>query len=487
MSPEYGATCGFFPVDELTLEYLRLTGRSAEPDRPRRGLLQGEHALARPERGADLLRRSLELDLSTVVPSLAGPRRPQDRVPLSHAKTAFLDSLGTFGVENALDQRQRRQSACRHVPASDPTTEQAPGGAAEPEPDATPVAVAGPGRSRVHVAGTDYELEHGNVVIAAITSCTNTSNPQVMVGAGLLAKKAVERGLTSKPWVKTSLAPGSKVVTEYYDKAGLTQYLEQLGFNTVGYGCTTCIGNSGPLPEAISVAVEKGDLVVCSVLSGNRNFEGRINPDVKANYLASPPLVVAYALAGPDGHRPARRSRSAEDQDGNDVYLRDIWPSAAEIQEAITASVRGEMFQSTYADVFTGDERLAQAPRPRGRALRVGARLDLRPAGRRTSTGCRRAAADPATIAGARCLVLLGDSVTTDHISPAGSIRPDEPGRPVSDRARRRAEGLQLLRLPPRQPRGDGPRHLRERPPAGTCSSPAPRAAAPSTCPTARR
>jgi aconitate hydratase len=424
MSPEYGATCGFFPVDELTLEYLRLTGRSAE----RIALVEAyckENMLWHDPSEEPTYSQVLELDLSTVEPSLAGPRRPQDRVPLTHAKTAFLDSLGTFGVANALTNGSHDKAVADTFPASDPTSEQAPGGLPEPEPDSVPVAVVGPGRSSVHVPGTDYDLEHGSVVIAAITSCTNTSNPQVMVGAGLLAKKAVERGLRSKPWVKTSLAPGSKVVTEYYDKAGLTQYLEQLGFHTVGYGCTTCIGNSGPLPEAISVAVEKGELVVCSVLSGNRNFEARIHPEVKANYLASPPLVVAYALAG-RMDLDLLEEPLGEDQDGNDVYLRDLWPSAAEIQETITASVRGEMFRSTYADVFTGDDQWRELPVPEGELF------DWEP----DSTYVRRppyfedmpTSPQPLEdVDGARCLVMLGDSVTTDHISPAGSIRPDSP------------------------------------------------------------
>ena len=424
MSPEYGATCGFFPVDELTLEYLRLTGRSDE----RIALVEAyckENMLWHDPSEEPTYSQVLELDLSTVEPSLAGPRRPQDRVPLTHAKTAFLDSLGTFGVTNALTNGSHDKAVADTFPASDPTSEQAPGGSPEPEPDAVPVAVVGPGRSSVHVPGTDYDLEHGSVVIAAITSCTNTSNPQVMVGAGLLAKKAVERGLRSKPWVKTSLAPGSKVVTEYYDKAGLTQYLEQLGFHTVGYGCTTCIGNSGPLPEAISIAVEKGDLVVCSVLSGNRNFEARIHPEVKANYLASPPLVVAYALAG-RMDLDLLEEPLGEDQDGNDVYLRDLWPSAAEIQETITASVRGEMFRSTYADVFTGDDQWRELPVPEGELF------DWEP----DSTYVRLppyfedmpTSPQPLEdVEGARCLVMLGDSVTTDHISPAGSIRPDSP------------------------------------------------------------
>ena len=298
MSPEYGATCGFFPVDEHTLTYLRLTGRSEE----RIALVEAyckENMLWHDPEDAPTYTKIVELDLSTVEPSLAGPRRPQDRIPLSHAKTAFLDSLGTFGIgETHLNNGSSDKAVADTFPASDPTKEQVPGATPEPEPNSVPVALAAPHHHRVAVEGTDYEIEHGSVVITAITSCTNTSNPQVMVAAGLLAKKAVERGLQRKPWVKSSLAPGSKVVTEYYDKAGLTPFLEQLGFHTVGYGCTTCIGNSGPLAEEISAAVAEGDLVVCSVLSGNRNFEARIHPEVKANYLASPPLVVAYALAG---------------------------------------------------------------------------------------------------------------------------------------------------------------------------------------------
>ncbi len=425
MSPEYGATCGFFPVDEQTLTYLRLTGRSEE----RIALVEAyckENMLWHKPDEAPTYSQVVELDLSTVEPSLAGPRRPQDRVPLSHAKTAFLDSLGTFGIgETALNNGSSDKAVADTFPASDPTKEQVPGAIPEPEPNSVPVAVAIPHHHRVAVEGTDYEIEHGSVVIAAITSCTNTSNPQVMVGAGLLAKKAVERGLSSKPWVKTSLAPGSKVVTEYYDRAGLTQYLEQLGFHTVGYGCTTCIGNSGPLPEEISVAVEKGDLVVCSVLSGNRNFEARIHPEVKANYLASPPLVVAYALAG-RMDLDLLEEPLGEDQDGNDVFLRDLWPTAAEIQETITASVRGEMFRDTYADVFTGDEQWRELPVPEGELfewepdstyVRLPPYFDEMPPSPQPFED----------IAGARCLVRLGDSVTTDHISPAGSIKPDSP------------------------------------------------------------
>jgi aconitate hydratase len=425
MSPEYGATCGFFPVDEQTIEYLRLTGRSEE----RIALVEAyckENLLWHEPDEAPTYSQVVELDLSTVEPSLAGPRRPQDRVPLSFAKTAFLDSLGTFGVETPLTNGSPDKAVADTFPASDPTTEQAPGGSPEPVPDAVPVALAEPQRHRVQVEGEDYEIEHGSVVITAITSCTNTSNPAVMVAAGLLAKKAVERGLTRRPWVKSSLAPGSKVVTEYYDKAGLTPFLEELGFHTVGYGCTTCIGNSGPLPEPISKAVADGDLVVCSVLSGNRNFEARIHPEVKANYLASPPLVVAYALAGRMDIDLAEEPLG-QDDDGNDVFLHDVWPTSAEVQETVAGSIADEMFRSTYADVFTGDDQWSSLPVPEGELF----------AWEPDSTYVRRPpyfdgmSREPGTvedIAGARCLVMLGDSVTTDHISPAGSIKPDSPG-----------------------------------------------------------
>jgi aconitate hydratase len=424
MSPEYGATCGFFPVDDLTLSYLRLTGRSEE----RLALVEAyckENMLWHDPSEEPTYSQVVELDLATVEPSLAGPRRPQDRVPLTHAKTAFLDSLGTFGVKDPIKNGSHDQAVADTFPASDPTTEQAPGGSPEPVPDATPVAVVGPGRKSVPVKGTDYGLEHGRVVIAAITSCTNTSNPQVMVGAGLLAKKAIERGLSSKPWVKTSLAPGSKVVTEYYDRAGLTAYLEQLGFHTVGYGCTTCIGNSGPLPEEISVAVAKGDLVVCSVLSGNRNFEARIHPEVKANYLASPPLVVAYALAG-RMDIDLLEEPLGEDEAGNDVYLRDIWPTSQEITDTIASSVHGEMFRSTYADVFTGDEQWRDLPVPEGErfAWDPDSTYVRQPPYFEDMSLEIEAVGD---IAGARCLVMLGDSVTTDHISPAGAIKLESP------------------------------------------------------------
>src|SRR5947207_10881583 len=300
----------------------------------------------------------VELDRGDAEPSLAGPRRPQDRVPLSQAKQSFLDTLGSFGVEytNGHDQ-----AVADTFPASDPTTEQQPAGAPEAVAEATAVAtVERPEHHITPVRGTDYELDHGSVVIAAITSCTNTSNPQVMVAAGLLARNALARGLQRKPWVKSSLAPGSKVVTKYYEQAGLQEPLDELGFNTVGYGCTTCIGNSGPLAEEISEAIAESDLVVCSVLSGNRNFEARIHPEVKANYLGSPPLVVAYSLAG-------RMDIDFEQEPlEGDVYLRDIWPSAQEVSDTIAASVRAEHFAETYEDVFTGDETWRSLPVPEG-------------------------------------------------------------------------------------------------------------------------
>ena len=422
MSPEYGATCGFFPVDDVTLEYLRLTGRPEE----RVALVEAyckENLLWHDPEHEPTYSQVLELDLSSVEPSLAGPRRPQDRVALSAARTAFENSLETFGVDYAAHD----QAVAETFPASDPTTEQSPGNGeahSEPAQVLTPVAPR-PRTVEVELDGERFELSHGSVVIAAITSCTNTSNPAVMVAAGLLAKKAVERGLERKPWVKSSLAPGSKVVTEYYERAGLTQSLEALGFHTVGYGCTTCIGNSGPLPDTISKAVLDSELVVCSVLSGNRNFEARIHPEVKANYLASPPLVVAYALAG-RMDLDLTTEPIGVGSDGADVYLRDLWPSSAEVQETIARSIDGEMFRRTYGDVFTGPEEWRALDVPEGDLF----------AWDEASTYVRRPpyfegmTAEPGTVddvAGARCLVVLGDSVTTDHISPAGSIKPDSP------------------------------------------------------------
>jgi aconitate hydratase len=420
MSPEYGATCGFFPVDDETLKYLRLTGRPAEHV----SLVETyckengfwHDADVEPEYS-----QVVELDLGQVEPSLAGPRRPQDRVPLREAKDSFRDSLASFGVDYG---NGRDEAVAESFPASDPPATLEAGSEARVETDDRQVA---PEPRSVHTSlnGDEFDLEHGAVVIAAITSCTNTSNPQVMIGAGLLAKKAVERGIRRKPWVKSSLAPGSKVVTEYYEQAGLTKYLDELGFQTVGYGCTTCIGNSGPLPEPISEAVAEGDLVVCSVLSGNRNFEARIHPEVKANYLASPPLVVAYALAGRMDIDLVNEPL-AEDANGEDVYLRDLWPTAQEIQETISQAVRGEMFSRTYADVFTGDPAWRELPVPAGDlfAWDPESTYVRRPP---YFDGMSREPARVDDVAGARCLVWVGDSVTTDHISPAGAIKPDSP------------------------------------------------------------
>jgi aconitate hydratase len=425
MSPEYGATCGFFPVDDVTIQYLRLTGR----DEQRIALVEAyckENQLWHDPDHEPTYSEVVELDLGDVEPSLAGPRRPQDRVPLDEAKRSFLGALESFGVDYG---NEHDEAVAESFPASDPLADIAPGHGpiAAPEPvSVPPVVVANRAQAvPVELDGSSFELEHGAVVIAAITSCTNTSNPSVMVAAGLLAKNAAERGLQRKPWVKSSLAPGSKVVTEYYERAGLTPHLEELGFHTVGYGCTTCIGNSGPLPEPISKAIEDGDLVVCSVLSGNRNFEARIHPEVKANYLASPPLVVAYALAGRmDVDLTAEPL--GQGIDGSDVYLRDIWPSAEDIDATVRTAVEGDMFRRTYADVFTGDEHWAALEIPEG---------DLYD-WREESTYVRRPpyfdgmAPEPSTVEdvdSARCLVMVGDSVTTDHISPAGAIKPDSP------------------------------------------------------------
>jgi aconitate hydratase len=435
MSPEYGATCGIFPVDAETLRYLEFTGRPKELV----GLVEAytkEQGLFHNESSEEpTYSDTLELDLSTVEPSLAGPKRPQDRVRLSEAHTAFAEALasdlGENGHGHALHDAD--ESSAESFPASDPPAAMSSmTGAGEPdsdagvEPAATAVAEQPSGAPVRLEDGSEFELFHGAVVIAAITSCTNTSNPSVMVGAGLLAKKAIERGLERKPWVKTSLAPGSKVVTEYLDKAGLTEYLEQLQFNLVGYGCTTCIGNSGPLPPEISQAVTDADLSVCSVLSGNRNFEGRIHPEVKMNYLASPPLVVAYALAG-------RMDADIFDEplgdgsDGEPVYLRDIWPSQQEIHETIGHAVQSEMFTRSYGEVFEGDENWNALEMPSGDRYA----WDPESTYVKHPPYFEGMPADPPDsferIEGARILALLGDSVTTDHISPAGSFREDSP------------------------------------------------------------
>ena len=423
MSPEYGATCGFFPVDDATLQYLRLTGRPDE----RVALVEAyckENMLWHDADDHPTYSHVVELDLGTVEPSLAGPRRPQDRVPLRNAKDAFLHELPGFGVDYG---NSKDEAVAESFPASDPPAHVEPGHddpVGSPVPAITVVAPE-PGGARVAMGDLEFDLHHGCVVIAAITSCTNTSNPQVMVAAGLLAKKAVECGLDRKPWVKSSLAPGSRVVTDYYEKAGLTPYLEALGFHTVGYGCTTCIGNSGPLPAEISAAVTENDLVVCAVLSGNRNFEARIHPEVKANYLASPPLVVAYALAG-RMDVDLTTEPIGRDPDGNDVFLHELWPTSEEIGATIASSVSGELFRGRYADVFTGDETWRALDTPAGDlyAWDPGSTYVRRPP---YFEGMALEPPGVEDISGARCLVQLGDSVTTDHISPAGSIKPDSP------------------------------------------------------------
>ena len=383
MSPEYGSTCAIFPIDEETLRYLRLTGRSAD-----QVALVEQYAKAQgmwhDPSASPRFSENIELDLSTVVSSIAGPKRPQDRISLTESKGAFEKILPTYFTDKT-------------------------GKEAYP----------------VSVGANATTIKNGDVVIASITSCTNTSNPSVMIGAALLAKKAVEKGLKSKPWVKTTLAPGSKVVTDYYDKSGLTKYMEELGFNLVGYGCVTCIGNSGPLPIEISKAVNEKDLAVTAVLSGNRNFEGRISPDVKMNYLASPPLVVAYALAGTMNHDFEKDSLGT-DKDGNPVLLKDIWPSESEIQAVIDSSISSEMFTKDYATVFEGDHRWKSLDTPTGKTFEWDPK----------STYVRKppyfdgmpAQPKPVTdISGARVLAILGDSVTTDHISPAGNIKADSP------------------------------------------------------------
>lgn len=381
MSPEYGSTVAIFPIDEATVDYLRLTGRSEDQI----ALVETyarEQGLWHDPSHESVYSEYLELDLGTVEPSLAGPRRPQDRVLLSEARTDFKTALGEY--------------------TATPST-----------------------RATVQLGGEECEIGHGSVTIAAITSCTNTSNPSVMIGAGLLAKKAVELGLVSKPWVKTTLAPGSKVVTDYYEKSGLLPYLEKLGFDIVGYGCTTCIGNSGPLIPEVSAAVNEHDLAVVSVLSGNRNFEGRINPDIKMNYLASPPLVVAYAIAGTMDIDLLNEPLGAN-EGGESVFLADIWPSASEIQATIEASIDADMFTSRYRDVFEGDERWRALPTPEGEVFEWDAQSTYvrKPP---YFDGMDRQPSPVTNIGSARVLALLGDSVTTDHISPAGAIKADSP------------------------------------------------------------
>jgi len=383
MSPEYGSTCAIFPIDDETLRYLTLTGRSAEQIElvekysKKNGLWHDPSIEPR-------FSEYIELNLAQVVPSIAGPKRPQDRISLDHSKSAYNEIIPTY--------------------LSDKSSSKA---------------------INVSVNGTATSISNGAVAIASITSCTNTSNPSVMIGAALLAKKAVEKGLRSKPWVKTTLAPGSKVVTDYYDKAGLTPFMEQLGFNLVGYGCVTCIGNSGPLPIEISRAINENDLAVTAVLSGNRNFEGRISPDVKMNYLASPPLVVAYALAGTMNH-DFESDAIGNDQSGNPVYLKDIWPSAEEIDTVIASCISSDMFKKDYATVFEGDHRWKSLDTPTGKTFEWEADSTYvrKPP---YFDGMPREPKAVTNIAGARVLAILGDSVTTDHISPAGNIKADSP------------------------------------------------------------
>ncbi|MGH2975231.1 MAG: aconitate hydratase [Solirubrobacterales bacterium] len=431
MSPEFGSTCAIFPVDAETLRYLDLTGRPTETIElvdayAREQGMFHEEGSADPE-FSDLL----ELDLGEVVPSIAGPKRPQDRVPLAQAKEAFLEAMGEFDPEagaqlgNGIDEAGEES-----FPASDPPAEGHEDERGRPRPAVQDGAVALAGRGSddaIEVTledGTSFELDHGRVVIAAITSCTNTSNPSVMVGAGLLARNAVQRGLTRKPWVKTSLAPGSTVVTDYLEKAGLTKYLDELQFNLVGYGCTTCIGNSGPLPAEISAAVEEKDLAVCAVLSGNRNFEGRINQDVKANYLASPPLVVAYALAG-RMDLDLTSEPLGEGSDGEPVYLRDIWPDPTEVKELVGRSIASEMFTRNYGEVFAGDETWNAVEVPQGDRYTWPDSTYVRRPSFFEGMPAEPPGVEP--IAGARVLAVLGDSITTDHISPAGAIKRDSP------------------------------------------------------------
>ena len=421
MCPEYGATVAIFPIDEMTLDYLRLTGRDDSQVALVEEYAKAQGLFRMPDSEEAVYSETIELDLQSIEPSLAGPRRPQDRVALKKAKGAFQTALPTM-----------------QVPSSKPLK-----GASAAEGGARQGVAVGTGaiaQSGVAVADPALEqLDHGAVVIAAITSCTNTSNPSVMIAAGLVARKAVEKGLVRKPWVKTSLAPGSKVVTEYLNAAGLTPYLDRLGFNLVGYGCTTCIGNSGPLPDEISAVVRERNLVVCSVLSGNRNFEGRIQQEVRANYLASPPLVVAYALAGWIT-RDLTCESLGDDQAGNPVFLKDIWPSEQELQETMLRAVTSEMFRSSYADVFAGDERWQELAVPEG--SRFDWDGDSTYIRKPTFVDGMSMTPPPATdIMGARVLALLGDSVTTDHISPAGSIKADSPaGRYLLDKGVKSAD-----------------------------------------------
>jgi len=413
MAPEYGATCGIFPVDEESLRYLRFSGRSEEQIAIVEAYCKAQGLFYSADTPEATYSDSLSLDLSTVQPSVAGPKRPQDRVLLGEVKPQFNDALQMIlnpgGPKNPQLQVKRWE-----------------GEGGNPAMQAQEELVAPPTAVRVALENGEFSLDHGSVVIAAITSCTNTSNPSVMIGAGLLAKKAVEHGLQVKPWVKTSLAPGSKVVSEYLNASGLSTYLDKLRFNTVGYGCTTCIGNSGPLPSEISAAVVDGNLVVASVLSGNRNFEGRINSEVKANYLMSPPLVVAYALAG-RMDIDLTTEPLGEDAAGQPVYLRDLWPSQREVQMTIHQAIKSDMYRNSYADVFKGNEHWNALDTPEGDLYQWAADSTYVQHPPYFEGMSREAAATVAEISGARVLAVLGDSITTDHISPAGNIRKTSP------------------------------------------------------------
>ncbi|RZT14300.1 aconitate hydratase [Mycobacterium sp. BK558] len=428
MSPEFGSTAAIFPIDEVTIDYLRMTGRSDQQLALVEAYAKAQGMWHDPSREPKFS-EYIELDLSDVVPSIAGPKRPQDRIALDDAKSAFRKDIHNYvgGEEEESVRTNVDEAVDETFPASDPVSLSFADEGAVPLHSAAQGAEGRPTKPvKVESAERgDCILDHGAVVIAAITSCTNTSNPEVMIGAALLAKNAVDKGLTSKPWVKTTMAPGSQVVTDYYEKAGLWPYLEKLGFFLVGYGCTTCIGNSGPLPDEISKAINDNDLSVTAVLSGNRNFEGRINPDVKMNYLASPPLVIAYALAGTMDF-DFETEPLGQDESGNDVFLKDIWPTQQDINDTIASAINTEMFVKNYSDVFKGDERWRNLPTPSGDTFEWD----------QDSTYVRKppyfdgmpAEPEPVTdIHGARVLALLGDSVTTDHISPAGSIKPGTP------------------------------------------------------------
>ncbi|ORB17485.1 aconitate hydratase [Mycobacterium noviomagense] len=434
MSPEFGSTAAIFPIDQETIDYLRFTGRKEE----QLALVEAyarEQGMWHDPAHEPAYSEYLELNLSDVVPSIAGPKRPQDRIALADAKRTFREQIPSYVGDDPEKKEYSKldEAVDETFPASDPASLSSNDANGAPVHSAAASAkgrVSNPVRVKSDELG-EFVLDHGAVVIAAVTSCTNTSNPEVMLGAALLARNAVEKGLTSKPWVKTSMAPGSQVVSDYYENAGLWPYLEKLGFYLVGYGCTTCIGNSGPLPEEISKAVNDNDLSVAAVLSGNRNFEGRINPDVKMNYLASPPLVIAYALAGTMDF-DFETEPLGQDKDGNDVFLRDIWPSQKDVSDTIASAINQEMFVKNYADVFKGDERWRNLPTPSGNTF------EWNP----DSTYVRKPpyfegmAAEPAPVSditGARVLALLGDSVTTDHISPAGSIKPGTPAAQYLD------------------------------------------------------